>query len=46
VPITRSCGRIEPGQPPEALVDRILGDVPTRIIDESDRPVLVVRYTD
>lgn len=31
------------GETEPSLVERILGDVPTRIIDESNRPVLVVR---
>ena len=31
------------GETEPSLVERILGDVPTRVIDESGRPVLVVR---
>lgn len=31
------------GETEPSLVDRILGDVPTKIIDQSNRPVLVVR---
>lgn len=33
------------GETEPSLVERILGDVPTRIIDQSNRPVLVVRDT-
>jgi nucleotide-binding universal stress UspA family protein len=34
------------GETEPSLVDHILGDVPTQVIERSDRPVLVVRHID
>jgi len=34
------------GESEPSLVEHVLGDVPTQVVDRSDRPVLVVRDTD